>query len=266
MLHRIWLGSVVGLLLASCTAPTLPEGRFTCTGDADCPGDFVCVDRLCYSSGMVDLGPRDLGVDATDQDLGNVDLGSADLGSVDLGNVDLGSADLGNVDLGSTDLGSTDLGSADLGSADLGSADLGSADLGGVGVDAGACVCPDDGDICTNELCVGSTCTHPPRCGGGLTCCGGACVNTATDLAHCGGCGLACRLAGPICCAGTCRAGATDPANCGGCGVPCGPAPRFECCSGACQDTNTGGGCLSCYDVCAGDTSPCCMGVCGNTC
>ena len=50
---------------------------------------------------------------------------------------------------------------------------------------AGQCVCPGGGEAC------GSGC-----CAAGQTCCGGHCVNTASDPQNCGSCGRACQYGG----------------------------------------------------------------------
>jgi hypothetical protein len=117
-----------------------------------------------------------------------------------------------------------------------------------------------------------------PECPGGcgsLQCCYNICVDTRTDMSHCGFCGnvcdpvmsngctegqcscmgaLACR-ADQKCCVGVgCRNIKTDPSNCGDCGracaigetcvdgsCRCGDAPACgpgeSCCGGACIDT-----------------------------
>jgi hypothetical protein len=83
-------------------------------------------------------------------------------------------------------------------------------------------------------------------CPGDLVNCAGSCVDVQTDLAHCGGCGNACRgeascLAGVCalaCAGGTTKCGdacvslASDPAHCGGCDTPC--APGQVCIASAC--------------------------------
>jgi hypothetical protein len=96
-----------------------------------------------------------------------------------------------------------------------------------------------------------------PTCLGRQNRCGGRCVDTATDPAHCGACGNTCRFAGGAgrcvggrCfgagCAGTradcdrdpangCEVDlATDPAHCGACGRACeGGCRDGRCCVGA---------------------------------
>ena len=80
-----------------------------------------------------------------------------------------------------------------------------------------------------------------------LTVCGGACVDTSSDTANCGGCGIVCLAAGATCSSGQCMATcggsqvdtSTDTANCGGCGVVCSAtAPSTAtCASGRCLAT-----------------------------
>ncbi|MFO0606478.1 MAG: hypothetical protein U0324_25120 [Polyangiales bacterium] len=72
-------------------------------------------------------------------------------------------------------------------------------------------------------------------CGAGLTLCGGRCVTTATDRAHCGGCGNACP-AGNSCVAGACVVDRCLD-------VTCAPAD-------ACHAPNT---CDRATGLCAGD-------------
>ncbi|MBI4704837.1 MAG: hypothetical protein HY744_27350, partial [Deltaproteobacteria bacterium] len=132
---------------------------------------------------------------------------------------------------------------------------------------------------------------------GGTTKCGSKCVDTAFDLANCGGCGKACGP-GEICSAGQCALECTggtvkcgnkcvdtafDPANCGSCGKACGP--NEACAQGKCTSlcpqplvmcnnvcTNTAfdpANCGSCGKICAGApgaAAVCAKGVCGIVC
>jgi len=105
-----------------------------------------------------------------------------------------------------------------------------------------------------------------------LTCmplvdCGGACVDTQADPAHCGGCSAACA-SGEVCAAGSCSNECPSPltecdgrcvdtdtsvTDCGGCSRSCGAGQR--CDAGACVcDTGLSecdGACVAC--TCAGD-------------
>ena len=160
-------------------------------------------------------GPADGGLDAgTDGglwdagfdggatlDAGSVDAGG-DSGTVDASGatIDAGSADAGN-DSGTVDAGGATI---DAGSADAGS-DSGTVDAGGdagvadSGADSGALV-----DAGTGDAGV--------QCDGGLTSCGGTCIDTSGDDANCGVCGIAC-LSGP------CDGGSCTPGPCGDAGV-----------------------------------------------
>lgn len=118
-------------------------------------------------------------------------------------------------------------------------------------------------------------------CGGTTTACGGTCVDTATDDAHCGGCeapcatgtycsGGVCTLncgAGQTACNGTCQLTVSDALHCGGCGLPCGLG-QF-CDDGACAAACTGTLCplVSGVDACVHlDRNPQHCGACGATC
>ncbi len=121
--------------------------------------------------------------------------------------------------------------------------------------------------------------TPPGGCTGGLVDCGGACVNTTTDPAHCGGCDTACDAAS-FCsnsscttdcptstteCNRSCVDTGTDPMNCGGCGAVC--ASGETCSGGACACSaglvDCGSGCVdtqSSADDCGGCGMACASG------
>ncbi len=87
-------------------------------------------------------------------------------------------------------------------------------------------------------------CTGDDRCASGA-CCDGACVDTTSDPAHCGGCGNACpsQHAQASCVASTCKSGACDP----GWG-DCDGDPANGC------ETNLGvdpANCTACGEACA---------------
>ncbi|MCC6313810.1 MAG: hypothetical protein IT337_07330 [Thermomicrobiales bacterium] len=124
-------------------------------------------------------------------------------------------------------------------------------------------------------------------CAAGLTRCGAACVDLATDLANCGACDAVCEsgLVAVACRGGECvradcppdqaycgavdgcRDLARDPAHCGACGAPC--AANQECAAGVCRDVTVA--CLDgqtrcgdeCVDVFSNDFN---CGECGNVC
>ncbi len=131
-------------------------------------------------------------------------------------------------------------------------------------------------------------------CSVGKAACGGACVDTATDVDNCGACGHTCAP-GDVCstgncspycgggtslCSGSCTNVQTDPANCGKCGNVC-PSGMPFCSLGGCSLTCAGGttacgsscvdelvdpaNCGACAKVCkTGEL--CSNGVCGVTC
>lgn len=119
--------------------------------------------------------------------------------------------------------------------------------------------------------------------GGGEVCpgateCGGVCVNTDLDPAHCGGCDNACQP-GEVCsngmCGIACAGGTTecnglcvdtniDPANCGSCGNACNPG---EVCSGGSCGVTCTGGTTECSGACVDtDVDPANCGSCANAC
>ncbi len=114
------------------------------------------------------------------------------------------------------------------------------------------------GKVCDVEsgTCVAACSAHAP-CGGGRECCGGHCVNAASDEDNCGACGVTCG-AGQSCCGGSCTGLNTD-IHCGACGITCGAGQT--CCNGTCTPLGTLQNCGGCGQACApGDFCD------GNTC
>jgi hypothetical protein len=115
-------------------------------------------------------------------------------------------------------------------------------------------------------------CTGP-----GMMECGGVCVDTRSDPAHCGDCDTACSDPTPFCVDGACSAEcpehyvncdgvcvdlSNDLANCGGCGHAC--PTGADCISGhcVCPDPTT-----DCVDVCADlQNDPTHCGDCDTSC
>jgi hypothetical protein len=86
-----------------------------------------------------------------------------------------------------------------------------------------------------------SACQEEITCPSGEAVCDGACLDLATDPAHCGTCGNACT-GGASCKAGVCVALGTDRANCGAVGRAC--LPGESCLSGACTSLQ-----VACFSV-----------------
>ncbi|MGZ3419423.1 MAG: hypothetical protein ACXWUG_25365 [Polyangiales bacterium] len=148
------------------------------------------------------------------------------------------------------------------------------------------------GEVCSAGECV-PMCSASSPCPGALTCCSAACVDPATNLENCGGCGNPCTIAhgkgactGGKCNVSTCELPYSDcdkdsktgcetdtssnDAHCGGCDHPCASKNGTgKCVSGACTitcngsfadcDKNPTNGCEA--DL-AHDPSNC--GACGN--
>ena len=128
--------------------------------------------------------------------------------------------------------------------------------------------------LCVGNLCV-TGCNDRQPCPTGRTCCDGACVETDSNRAHCGGCGMQCALAGASpgcnnghCVVSTCNDGLgdcdLDPTNgcevdvratvahCGGCGMAC--APRANA-APTCDARRCVYACATGFADCDGDAS-----------
>jgi hypothetical protein len=162
----------------------------------------------------------------------------------------------------------------------------------GAGNSAGAACSP--GEICTAGSCVLS-------CQSGLIACSSTCVSTASNPAHCGGCGNACSSTGiaePTCFQGSCNGACganqgdcnanklsdgcetnlqTSTSHCGACGAACTHANvatpvAATCTAGACVVTTCAANYGNCdsnnFNGCEVDnrTSVSHCGGCGNAC
>ncbi|MFW6085822.1 MAG: hypothetical protein ACODAG_01345 [Myxococcota bacterium] len=97
------------------------------------------------------------------------------------------------------------------------------------------------------------------RCGAGLTCCAGECMNLQTSEDACGECGNDCGSE-RTCCGGTCADLTLNTDHCGECGNDC--DDDRTCCDGSCIDTrNDPDHCGGCGDACD-DDEMCCGGTC----
>jgi len=181
---------------------------------------------------------------------------------------------------------------------------------GGDNGNCGACqVCSPDGSACSAVPDGSAAASEYYGCGpdhgvGGLSCCGGDCVDISLDINNCGACGNACTdgkscheiaigVWGCTCrdweteCKGGCADLQRDPNNCGRCGRVC---PSGDCANGVCycggtfgdtcgpcetcnkdanqcEPTTCGGGQACCGSGCVDtQTDPNNCGACGNTC
>ena len=161
-----------------------------------------------------------------------------------------------------------------------------------------ACVQDDQcakGNVCLKNICTPG-CADDSRCPANAgKCCGGQCVDATSDVANCGGCGMACSQmhASATCSGGACKLGScnpgwadcnmnpadgcegnthVDPMNCTKCGMACTLANAVNGCSDGCYIK----ACLFGYDDCNGDptdgceksvlTDPKNCGACGTSC
>jgi hypothetical protein len=157
----------------------------------------------------------------------------------------------------------------------------------------GICVLPDAGSRNDPNSVSPDASEHDARvpvslsdsCEGGSLC-GGECVDTTRNVAHCGGCGRpcpsseygrasctagTCKLecnAGYTACADGCYALSSDPQHCGACSESCG---EVEGGVGVCEAGQCGVRCLAGFSACGGacvraDVDPAHCGTCGNVC
>ncbi len=109
-----------------------------------------------------------------------------------------------------------------------------STDCGGICAKKGL-LCPTESPCVVDFDCASGQCAavngirRCTACADGLTACGGACVDAATDEANCGSCGTTCGGTN-TCCTGACVDTNMDIANCGACGTTC----AATCASGVC--------------------------------
>lgn len=143
--------------------------------------------------------------------------------------------------------------------------------MGKCDVENHECVgCIGNGDCRAEEVCSGGKCvpgcTPERACPDGLTCCAGGCIDPASNIDHCGGCGKKCTVTNgsPACSASVCAIASCktpfencdgNAANgceadttasrdhCGGCGKPCAPKNGTGTCAlGVCKVSMCSGG------------------------
>ncbi len=239
------------LLLASCSRPTIPEGRFACDTNADCPPGLTCADDgLCRRS-----EPRDSGIDG---DAGDARTDSSADARDDARDSDV-TPDVVEMDA-REDATDPDVGT------DASDRD-GDSDTG---TDAGDADADSDASSCA------------------MTECDGECIDTAANPLHCGRCGMACPTIAdgePVCVDSMCGF-ECDPgrhlcdAQCvpddsvASCGASCSPCPARNNAIASCDGTSCQYACQPGYDECDGNPANGCesitvasrCGSCGNAC
>jgi hypothetical protein len=122
--------------------------------------------------------------------------------------------------------------------------------------------CTDDGNVCTNDVCAGGVCTHPPVAG--TVFCADDGNPCSFDLCDAGVCthprgfdGWACGVGGR-CCNNTCVDVSSDPTNCGVCGIRC----PGSCTGGVCPSASSS----ACIAAGYGSLASSFMGLCQCRC
>jgi len=196
-IERCSVVCALGLLGVFPGCGAIPEGRFACAVDGDCPAGWSCRDRRCFAT--------------------SVASGDAAVGDSD--------ATAGAGDGGPPD--GADAGVPCRGSAECGDGNVCNGEercLAGVCAPGTPMIC-DDADPCTTDACIPATgtCDHAPFTGacddGSLCTMGDACTSGV-----CAGTPVACALSGSVCEPdGVCRCPSAAP-------VVCPSACRPQCC------------------------------------
>ena len=148
------------------------------------------------------------------------------------------------------------------------------------------CGCKSNSDCPSGSICTNCQCKRTP-CPGGKKACGGACVDTSSDVNNCGGCGNRCKP-GVVCQRGkcapshcACKSDSDCPAgsSCTNCQCKKGPCSGGKtACGGACVDLKSNnnhcgkcnlkcGGALQCTrGQCAPKSCPPGWTLCGTAC
>ena len=159
-----------------------------CALTSDCGGGLVCIGGRCAPPCREDLDCREGSrcVDGTCE----VIVVERDAGALDAGSLDAGPPDAGSLDAGPPDAGPLDAAPPDAGPPDAGPSLI------------RTCTLPEDcrAPNAASYGCVDNTCTILACVDGFGDCDGfynsGCEIDTSSAAAHCGGCGMACGVAG----------------------------------------------------------------------
>jgi len=150
------------------------------------------------------------------------------------------------------------------GNVDGGGTEGGTTDTGG---DPMQGECSDSSDCGPDEICVDNECVTgcaPDKpCDGGLACCSGVCIDTQTDMDHCGSCDAPCDLPPNMqvsCAAGMCGYGPCEPgfSDCDGqVDTGCETMGSCSCTPGSTQSCYPGAPGTENVGPCVGGTQKC---------